>query len=131
MLVWIFGGLKKNTVHIHTHDRSAGFLELERARVRWFLSINEESLPQEAIRRNLKTFRSIKIDGEEVEFSSGFNDLHTESYRQILAGKGFGIAETFASIDIASKIREATAIGLKGDYHPLAKLKLTDHPFEQ
>src|SRR5690606_31368175 len=80
MLSWIFGAVKKNIVHLHTHDRAAGYFELERARVRWFLSINEDVLPTEAIEKGQRTYRSITIEGEELEFSEGFTDLHTLSY---------------------------------------------------
>jgi UDP-N-acetyl-2-amino-2-deoxyglucuronate dehydrogenase len=78
-----------------------------------------------------RTYRSITIEGEELEFSGGFTDLHTESYKNILEGKGFGIAETKQSIEIVHDIRHKTPIGLKGDYHPFAKLPLTSHPFSK
>ena len=129
MLSWIFGDLKRNDVHIHTHDRAAGYLEFEQARVRWFLSINAETLPVDAKKAGKRTYRSILIEGEELEFSEGFTDLHTESYKDILAGKGFRIAETRTSIDIVHDIRHKQPIGLRGEYHPLAKLPLTKHPF--
>jgi UDP-N-acetyl-2-amino-2-deoxyglucuronate dehydrogenase len=131
MLTWIFGDVQKNTVHVHTHDRASGFLELERARVRWFLSINEDVLPEEALKQGKRTFRSIQIEGEELEFSDGFTDLHTKSYKQIIAGEGFRIAETMPSIKIVHEIRHQTPIGLKGDYHPLANKKLSTHPFDK
>ena len=129
MLSWIFGDLKRNDVHIHTHDRAAGYLEFEQARVRWFLSINAETLPVDAKKAGKRTYRSILIEGEELEFSDGFTDLHTESYKDILAGKGFRISETRTSIDIVHDIRNKQPIGLRGEYHPLAKLPLTKHPF--
>lgn len=129
MLTWVFGKVKKNTVHLHSHDRSAGFLELENANVRWFLSINPNTLPQGQKELGQRTYRSISIDGEEIEFSDGFSDLHTESYRQILLGKGFGLEETRTSIEIVHAVRNQLPIGLVGDYHPLAKLKQNAHPF--
>lgn len=129
MLSWIFGEVKTNSVHVHTHDRASGYLEFNQARVRWFLSINYDTIPEEIKRNGDRTYRSIKIEGEELEFSGGFTDLHTESYKQILAGKGFGISETRQSIEIVHDIRYKTPIGLKGDYHPLAKLPLSPHPF--
>lgn len=122
MLIWIFGDVKKNIVNIHTKDRAAGYLELERANVRWFLSINYETIPEEIKLQGKRTYRSIQIEGEELEFSDGFTDLHTTSYEQILAGKGFRIGETRTAIEIVHDIREATPIGLKGEYHPLAKI---------
>jgi UDP-N-acetyl-2-amino-2-deoxyglucuronate dehydrogenase len=129
MLGWIFGDLKRNDVHVHTHDRAAGFLEFEKARVRWFLSINAGTLPKEAVALGKRTYRSILIEGEELEFSDGFTDLHTESYKDILSGRGFRIAETRTSIDIVHDIRHKETLGLKGEYHPLAALPLSKHPF--
>ncbi len=129
MLIWIFGAVKENIVHLHTHDRASGLLELEHARVRWFLSINEETLPKDVLNSGKKTFRSIRISGEELEFSEGFTDLHTKSYEHILAGNGFSINETKPSIEIAHEIRHKAPIGLVGEYHPYANQKLTNHPF--
>lgn len=129
MLTWIFGGVKKNTVHVNSHDRSAGFLELEKANVRWFLSINSELLPEDVKKEGKTTYRSLKIGAEEFEFSGGFTDLHTLSYENILAGNGFSINETKTAIDIVYNIRNQQAIGCSGEYHPLAKEKLSPHPF--
>ena len=129
MLSWIFGPVKENIVHVMSHDRVAGFLGLEKARVRYFLSINADNLPENAVQGEKRTFRSIQIEGEEFEFSQGFTELHTESFRQILAGNGFRIEEARNCIGIVHDIRHATPIGLKGDYHPLAKLPLAKHPF--
>ena len=120
MLSWIFGDVKQNVVNMHAHDRAAGFLELENARVRWFLSINSDDLPDEIVAKGQRTFRSITIADEELEFSSGFTDLHTKSYEKILAGQGFGIEETRNAIGIVHEIRSKKPIGLKGEYHPLA-----------
>lgn len=129
MLQWIFGPVKQSIVHVMSFDRVAGYLELEKARVRYFLSINAECLPENAVKGEKKTYRSISIDGEEFEFSQGFTELHTKSYENILAGKGFRISEARESIQIVSDIRNATPVGLIGDYHPLAKLPLAKHPF--
>ena len=129
MLRWIFGPVQRNIVHVMSFDRVAGFLELKRARVRYFLSINSECLPPNAIEGEKKTYRTLNIDGDEFEFSVGFTELHTKSYQKILAGEGFRIAEARNCIEIVSTIRNATPIGLKGDYHPLAKLPLARHPF--
>src|SRR5690606_35390936 len=98
MLTWIFGPVKNNIVHVHTHDRAAGYLELENARVRWFLSINYDTLPDDVKQSGKRTYRSITIEGKELEFSEGFTDLHTRSYEEILAGRGFGIEQTKTSI---------------------------------
>jgi UDP-N-acetyl-2-amino-2-deoxyglucuronate dehydrogenase len=129
MLTWIFGEVKNNIVHIHSHDRAAGYLEFEKARVRWFLSINEETLPLSVKEKGQRTYRSFTIEGEEVEFSDGFTDLHTNSYRKILGGDGFRAVEALPSIEIVHQIRIAEKVGLVGDYHPFAKLPLTNHPF--
>jgi UDP-N-acetyl-2-amino-2-deoxyglucuronate dehydrogenase len=129
MLTWIFGGVKNSIVHIHSHDRAAGYLELEKAKVRWFLSINYDTIPDEIKAQGQRTFRSIKIEGEQLEFSSGFTDLHTASYEAILAGKGFRIGETKTAIEIVHNIRHAVPLGIHGDYHPFAKLAPSKHPF--
>jgi UDP-N-acetyl-2-amino-2-deoxyglucuronate dehydrogenase len=129
MLQWVFGKVTRNVVHVASHDRVAGYLELEKARVRYFLSINADNLPANAVQGEKRTFRTISIDGEEFEFSEGFTELHTESYRDILGGGGFGIEDARMAINTVYDIRNAEPIGLKGDYHPLAALPLAKHPF--
>lgn len=129
MLQWVFGKVTRNVVHVMSHDRCAGYLELEKARVRYFLSINANNLPANAVQGEKRTYRTINIDGEEFEFSQGFTELHTESYRKILEGKGFGIEDAREAVNIVHTIRNSQPIGLKGDYHPLAKLPLVEHPF--
>lgn len=121
MLAWIFGDVKKNIVHIREPKRAAGFLELEKARVRWFLSLERDDLPVKPEAGKPMTYRSITVDGQEVEFSGGFTDLHTESYKKILAGDGFGTKDVMLSVKIASDIRSTELIGLKGEYHPILK----------
>ena len=113
-----------------THDRVSGFLQLEQARVRYFLSINEETLPADIRATGKKTYRLLEMNGEEIEFSDGFTDLHTESYRQILQGNGFPLMEAMPSIQLVHDIRHTSPIGLKGEYHPFARLPLVKHPFE-
>ena len=110
MLQWIFGPVQRNIVHVMSFDRVAGFLELKRARVRYFLSINSECLPPNAIEGEKKTYRTLNIDGDEFEFSVGFTELHTKSYQKILAGEGFRIAEARNCIEIVSTIRNANRI---------------------
>lgn len=129
MLQWVFGPVQRNIVHVMSFDRVAGFLELKKARVRYFLSINADCLPENAVQGEKKTYRTINIDGNEFEFSVGFTELHTKSYQKILAGEGFRISESRPCIEIVSDIRHANPIGLVGDYHPLAKLSLSPHPF--
>ena len=131
MLSWIFGDLKKNVVHINAHDRSAGYLEFERARVRWFLSINYDVLPEEVKKRGQRTYRSITIEGEELEFSGGFTDLHTISYQEIIKGNGYGLEAPRQAIEIVHEVRHADPIGAKGDFHPYAKIPLSKHPFSR
>lgn len=131
MLTWIFGDVKRNIVHINSHDRSSGFLELENANVRWFLSINSELLPEEVKKHGKTTYRSLKIGDEEFEFSGGFTDLHTMSYEQILSGNGFRIEEAKKAIDIVYNIRNQQPTALEGEYHPLAKEPLSSHPFNR
>ena len=130
MLGWIFGELKENIVHVHTHDRAGGYLEYEKARVRWFLSINYDTLPEEIKAKGMRTYRSITMDGNEIEFSEGFTDLHTRSYEDILSGGGFRIEDSRQAIQTVYDIRHATPIGLSGNYHPFAKKPLARHPFK-
>ena len=117
MLSWIFGGVKTNIVHLREKDKSAGYLEFEKARVRWFLSINEDSLPKQVRESGQRTYRSITVDNEEIEFSGGFTELHTKSYHEILKGNGFGLIDAKQSIEIVHDIRN-TGVVLKGEKHP-------------
>ncbi len=130
MLSWIFGDLKQNTVHINTHDRSAGYLEFEKARVRWFLSINYDVLPEDIKAKGQRTYRSITIEGEELEFSGGFTDLHTISYKEILKGNGYGLEAPRQAIEIVHDIRHAIPMGAKGEFHPFVKKTMVKHPFK-
>ena len=122
MLTWIFGNVKINQFHLSTEDRVSGFLELERARVRWFLTVNYDLIPQKIKENGQRTYRSITVEGDEIEFSGGFTDLHTKSYEAIIDGNGFGLQEAKTSIKIVHDIRNSEPIGLKGDYHPFCKL---------
>lgn len=121
MLTWIFGGVKQNVVHLLEKDKAAGYLELEKARVRWFLSIDYNDIPKEIKKNNQRTYRSITMDGKEIEFSGGFTDLHTISYEKILEGKGFGLEAGRSAIQTVYNIRNSTPIGIKGEYHPIIK----------
>lgn len=105
MLTWIFGNVKENKVEVHHADHASGFLQLEKARINWFLSINADHLPQSAVAAGKRTFRSITVNGEEVEFSEGFTELHTRSYEEILKGNGYGIEDARKSIEIVHDIR--------------------------
>ena len=121
MLSWIFGDVKKNTVHVLEENKAAGFLQLEKARVRWVLSLDYADIPDKIKQTGKRTYRSLLMDGKEIEFSDGFTDLHTASYQEILDGKGFRLADAKPSINIVYHIRNAKPIGLKGDYHPILK----------
>ena len=119
MLIWIFGRVQKSQVHYADKKKVGGFLQLENADVRWFLSLDRKDLPPEARERGMTTYRSILIDGEAIEFSGGFTDLHTVVYRQILAGRGFGIDDARPSIELAYEIRNATPVGIEQkECHP-------------
>ena len=122
MLTWIFGEVKNNIIHFLEKDKAAGFLELKKARVRWFLSINKSYIPKKIQEQGSQTYRSIIINGKEIEFSGGFTDLHTLSYEQILLGNGFDLKQALPSIKLVHDIRNSIPIGLKGDYHPFCKL---------
>jgi len=129
MLIWLFGEVKNNVVHVHTHDRAAGFIEFANARVKWFLSINSETLPENIKMNGKTTYRLITLNGEPVEFSDGFTELHNRSYEQILNGNGFSLEQAKPAVTLAHEIREKEIIGLKGEYHEFAKLTLSNHPF--
>jgi len=126
MLTWIFGDVKENRVHFLKGDKAAGYLELEKARVRWLLSIDYEDIPKEIKAAGQRTYRSITIDGKEIEFSGGFTDLHTVSYEKILEGKGYGLEAARKSIQTVYTIRNIEPIGLKGEYHPIIKTIIND-----
>jgi UDP-N-acetyl-2-amino-2-deoxyglucuronate dehydrogenase len=119
MLSFIFGSVRENIVHISEDKKAGGYLGLEKARVRWFLSLDADDIPQDIRAQGQRTYRSVSISGKEIDFSGGFTDLHTQSYQQILKGNGFGISEVRPAIQTVYEIRNAAPVGLKGDYHPL------------
>jgi UDP-N-acetyl-2-amino-2-deoxyglucuronate dehydrogenase len=121
MLHFIFGGLQQNVVHANSDTKAAGYLEYEHARVRWFLSVDVEDVPAAQRDAGQRTYRSITVDGEEIEFSGGFTDLHTLSYEQILAGQGYGLEENRTAISTVAAIRGAALAPLAGDYHPFLR----------
>ncbi len=128
MLTFVFGPLQENLVHHRASDCASGYLEYEKARVRWFLSINRRDLPHN-IPVGQTTFRSITVDGEELEFSGGFTDLHTQSYEQIIADKGFPLDEVRPSIETVSHIRTAPVDPGKGEQHPFLSGALEDQRY--
>lgn len=105
MLTWIFGDLVDVKINLNEPTAQAGILNLKNANVKWFLSVDSNFLPKSAINKGLKTYRSITVNGEEIEFSGGFTELHTESYKSILSGSGYGLKEARKSIEIVSQIR--------------------------
>ena len=121
MLTHVFGPVQKNICHMRNADTAAGFLELKNARVRWFLSVNAAYLPPMAKTNGQSTYRSITVDGNEIEFSGGFTDLHTRSYEEILAGRGFGLTEVRDCIQLVHDVRHLEVKNLSGDYHPFCR----------
>jgi UDP-N-acetyl-2-amino-2-deoxyglucuronate dehydrogenase len=120
MLHFIFGKLQRNVVHLTCTQKAAGYLEYERARVRWYLSIDANDLPSK-LQEKKHTFRNIDISGEQLEFSEGFTDLHTTSYSEILAGRGYGLADARHCIETVNVIRTAHVVkGEQGEVHPFA-----------
>lgn len=124
LLQWIFGKTVRSEVHWSEKDRMAGHLELAQANVRWYLSIARGDLPPESLAKDNTTFRSITVDGKEVEFSEGFTDLHTRVYEHILAGKGFGINDARPSIELAYEIRTAVPHENRNLSHPILLKRL-------
>ncbi|MHA7816742.1 MAG: Gfo/Idh/MocA family protein [Pseudohaliea sp.] len=118
MLHFVFGALQDNIVHLRTPTRAAGYLEYARARVRWFLSIDYADIPAAQQAAGQRTYRSITVDGEEVEFSGGFTDLHTRSYEEILAGRGFPLEANRTAIEAVSHIRDTAPAPARGAAHP-------------
>lgn len=118
LLVWLFGDVESQEVHLKQPRRMAGAIALERARVRWFLSVDARDLPFSPEPGGRATFRSITVDGEEVEFSEGFTDLHTVVYREVLAGRGFGLDDVRPSIDLAHRMRTQEPVSPGPDAHP-------------
>ena len=108
MLIWIFGPVTDLRVDDLKPDHASGYLQLQRARVNWFLSINFDHLPDEVKQNNKRTYRSLTLEGKEIEFSEGFTDLHTNSYAEILKGNAFGLEDARPSIDLVFKIRNAS-----------------------
>lgn len=128
MLQWVFGSVQSNTVHFVNESTAAGFLELEHARVRWFLSIDEGTLPDEVRNRKQRTYRSIRVDGRELEFSEGFTDLHAATYRDILNGGGYGLSDARPAVELVHEIRRAPARPSGDLVHPFAERLMRSQP---
>ncbi|MDX9928495.1 MAG: Gfo/Idh/MocA family oxidoreductase [Bacteroidales bacterium] len=121
MLGWIFGKTVLNRVHMLEHNKAAGYMELDNARIRWFLSLDLNDLPQPEKEAGKRTYRSVSVDGEEFEFSDGFTELHTITYREILSGRGYGLEDSRQSVETVYAIRNSRPSPIKGEYHPFIK----------
>ena len=114
MLMWIFGDVKHHEVHYSNDRKMAGYLELEKAKVRWFLSIDKDDLPEEVKISGKTTFRSLTMNGDEFEFSEGFTDLHTVVYREIFEGRGYGMEDARQAINLVYELRNSTPTATNG-----------------
>jgi UDP-N-acetyl-2-amino-2-deoxyglucuronate dehydrogenase len=110
LLLWMFGPAERFELHLASRDKMAGYLELESARVRWFLSVDQRDLPQECREQGKPAYRSLTLDGENIEFSDGFTDLHTKVYADVLAGRGFGLSESKPAIELVHRIRNSVPV---------------------
>ena len=129
MLQWVFGEAQSQSVFIREHDRASGVLHFKNARVTWFLSINADTLPPEQQDAGIRTFRSLQVEGWAFDFSQGFNELHTKSYRKILNGEGFNEKEAQVAIELVHQMRELPLAPISEDAHPMTSLPLAKHPF--
>lgn len=120
MLHFVYGSLQENVVHLNTPTKASGYLEYERARVRWFLSIDVNDVPYAERAQGKRTYRAVIADGEEIEFSEGFTELHTRIYEEILAGRGFGLEENRVAIETVHHIRTAATASPSSLTHPFA-----------
>ncbi len=120
MLHFLFGALQENRLHLAEPTRASGYLEYRKARVRWFLSLELEDIPEAVRQAGQRTYRSITVDGEEIEFSGGFKDLHTRSYQLILEGGGYGLQDARPAIETVAVIRSDRPVATTVDSHPAA-----------
>lgn len=123
MLLWIFGDVCRREVHLSTPEKMSGYLELEKAHVRWFLSVDHHDVPEVALAKNQSTFRSITYDGKEIDFSGGFTDLHTAVYQDILSGGGYGMMDARPAIDLVYQLRHAEVQPQSTNLHPFLASK--------
>ncbi len=121
LLIWLFGKVEKTVVNLSTPWKMAGVLELETCKIRWFLSVDGNDLPPGFMEKGRTAYRSITIDGEEIDFSEGFTDLHTKVYENVLSGNGFGIEDARASIELVHAIRTSRVVSPGRNDHPLSK----------
>lgn len=118
MLMWIFGSVKQSELYLRKPNKMSGFMELEKANVKWYLAIDKSDLPPQAVEKGMPTYRSITVDGEEIEFSGGFTDLHTRMYEVILEGNGYGMNDVRPSIELVSKLRTINLENNTDEIHP-------------
>lgn len=123
LMIWLFGSVQKSFVYLSEHNRLSGFMELNNANIRWFLSTDKNDLPAGCIAAGQSTFRSITMDDSEIEFTDGFTELHTKVYEEILAGRGFSIDDVRPSIEAVYQIRNAGLSDQTELLHPLLKEK--------
>jgi len=131
LLILLYGDVIENIVNINTHDRAAGILKMEKANVKWFLSINDLTLPEDIRSTDQRIYKSFKLGEQEFDLSTGFEDLHTKSYEQILDGNGYGIHDAKKAIDLVYKIRTSTISDITEESHKYASLPLSKHPFSK
>lgn len=131
LLLFLFGPVQSSEVHIREFDRASGLLHFEEARVKWFLSVSNDYMPQNDAKKQSKTMRVLEFENQSFDFSHGFEDLHTYSYQQILNKNGFQIQDVKPSIELVYQLREAPIILNKENMHPLADLPQSKHPFDQ
>jgi len=129
MLTWIFGDVQQNIVNILEPKRASGILHLKNAQVRWYLSIDYDTIPEDVKKTGARTYRMLSIDNEIFEFSDGFTDLHTLTYQHIFNNNGFRLEHVRPSINLVYDIRNSKPVGLTGDYHPFALKTIEYHPF--
>jgi len=123
MLHFVYGAVQENIVHLNTRTKAAGYLEYERARVRWFLSLDVNDVPDEERAKGKRTFRAVVANGENIEFSDGFTELHTKIYEDILSGGGFGVEDNRTAIETVATIRNAPITPVGDLTHPFVKAK--------
>jgi UDP-N-acetyl-2-amino-2-deoxyglucuronate dehydrogenase len=120
LLMWLFGDVQSSIIHLTEDKRMSGFFELKNANVKWFLSTDNGDLPEETSKTGASTFRSITVDGKEIQFSKGFTNLHTRVYEETLNGNGFGIEDARPSITLVHKLRTLSTSESLDNIHPLA-----------
>ena len=118
LLLWLFGSAQRKEMHLHTPTKMSGMLELERADVTWFLSIDARDLPPGHVSKGEPAFRSMTMDGEELEFSSGFTELHTQVYRDVLDGGGYGLVDARPAVELVHTMRSMPVVDARGLVHP-------------